>query len=1182
MSSPTQTPRSRRKRQNEDRRLDDDDVLMNASSPIGNVQPSSPIMGSSPHQSQLPSSPAIPFDAVPDNEDEIDLQQDVQGLNNSDDESGDDLMENLERDYRANAEQDNYDLNDGNINDTEEFEEMDAASRRRIDEQLNRRDAILQNANRSRSGAFLDEGVDDEDDYMDGVNQLGLPIQRRRRRGNRDEDDESLDDDDIEIDPFNEELSLESLSDVKAPSITEWILQPAVSRSIARELKSFFLEFTDMNGDSVYGNKMRTLGEVNAESLEVSYKDLADSKAILALFLATTPAEMLKIFDIVAMEAVELHYPNYSQIHEEIHVRIIEFPTLMNLRDLREGNLKQLVRVSGVVTRRTGIFPQLKYVKFDCLKCGVVLGPFAQESNTEVKISFCTNCQSKGPFKPNAEKTLYRNYQRITLQEAPGSVPAGRIPRHREVILLSDLVDGAKPGEEIEIVGIYKNDYDGGLNARNGFPVFNTFIEANSIRRKENDSLMGGNNLSMWTEEEEREFRKLSQEKGIIDKIISSMAPSIYGHKDIKSSIACSLFGGVAKNVNGKLTIRGDINVLLMGDPGTAKSQILKYVEKTSSRAVFATGQGASAVGLTASVRKDPITREWTLEGGALVLADKGTCLIDEFDKMNDQDRTSIHEAMEQQSISVSKAGIVTTLHARCAIIAAANPNGGKYNSTLPLSQNVNLTEPILSRFDLLCVVRDLVNPEADERLANFVVDSHMRSHLIDEEDDEEENNSGSDLDEEAVVSSRTAKKSQLQKEKESEISPIPQDLLIKYIQYARMKIQPKLHQMDMDKVAKVYADLRKESLITGSFPITVRHLESILRIAESFAKMRLSDFVSQNDLNRAIKISIDSFVGTQKISVKKHLEAKFKKYTLPTRQRNIKLCKFIPESDVEELCSKVIELLISEANIQSIDAPVTICGDIHGQLHDLLTLFKTGGALPQTQYLFLGDFVDRGFYSLESFLLLLSYKLKYPDRITLIRGNHESRQITTVYGFYEECMRKYGNLNVWRYCCEVFDYLSLGAIIGNKVFCIHGGLSPDIYTIDQIRILDRKQEVPHEGGMCDLLWSDPDQDTNGWSISPRGAGFLFGENEVKKFQHLNGIDLIARAHQLVMEGYKEMFDSKLVTVWSAPNYCYRCGNVASVLTIDDALNRDYKVFEASNQDVNSMPLKKPPADYFI
>ncbi len=368
------------------------------------------------------------------------------------------------------------------------------------------------------------------------------------------------------------------------------------------------------------------------------------------------------------------------------------------------------------------------------------------------------------------------------------------------------------------------------------------------------------------------------------------------------------------------------------------------------------------------------------------------------------------------------------------------------------------------------------------------------------------------------------------------------------------------------------------------------------------------------------------------------------------------------------------------------------------------MELFRVGGDVPDTNYLFMGDFVDRGFYSLESFLLLLCLKVRYPDRMTLIRGNHESRQITTVYGFYDECLRKYGSANVWRYCCDVFDYLALGAIvlgasntlsnqgepvddeteievcdqngsiisrfprqrgqatsqqrqgqspsgggrssggtgdktgppgsgasgssngsIGNPagaVLCVHGGLSPLIDSVDKIRLIDRKQEVPHEGAMCDLLWSDPD-DIDGWGLSPRGAGFLFGADIVKVFNHRNDLSLIARAHQLVMEGFKEMFDSSIVTVWSAPNYCYRCGNVAAVLELcedesgtgvfarsngdvgrsdggagvngrglmmeSDSHNvpnngpaRRYRVFQAAPQDSRGMPAKKPVADYFL
>ncbi|KAJ7465218.1 serine threonine protein phosphatase [Mycena latifolia] len=280
-----------------------------------------------------------------------------------------------------------------------------------------------------------------------------------------------------------------------------------------------------------------------------------------------------------------------------------------------------------------------------------------------------------------------------------------------------------------------------------------------------------------------------------------------------------------------------------------------------------------------------------------------------------------------------------------------------------------------------------------------------------------------------------------------------------------------------------------------------------------------------------------------------------------------LKRCEPISEEQVKRLCLKAREILIEEANVQHIDSPVTICGDIHGQFFDLMELFSVGGFCPTTNYLFMGDFVDRGYYSVETFLLLLALKVRYPERMTLIRGNHESRQIT-------QCQRKYGGSNV-------FDYLALGAIVDGRVFGVHGGLSPNLHSIDQIRAIDRKQEVPHDGPMCDLLWSDPD-DIQGWGLSPRGAGYLFGADITKQFAHTNALDLIARAHQLAMEGYKLMFDRTIVTVWSAPNYCYRCGNVASILELDEHLGQEYKVFSHAPLDVRSVPAKRPPADYFL
>ncbi|KAI8871801.1 putative serine/threonine protein phosphatase 4 catalytic subunit [Ramicandelaber brevisporus] len=292
--------------------------------------------------------------------------------------------------------------------------------------------------------------------------------------------------------------------------------------------------------------------------------------------------------------------------------------------------------------------------------------------------------------------------------------------------------------------------------------------------------------------------------------------------------------------------------------------------------------------------------------------------------------------------------------------------------------------------------------------------------------------------------------------------------------------------------------------------------------------------------------------------------------------------CQPLSEQQVKELCNKARELLIEESNVQQVDAPVTICGDIHGQFHDLVKLFEVGGPLPDTSYLFLGDYVDRGHYSVETFELLLALKVRYPDRITLIRGNHETRQITQIYGMYESVMRTYGSANVWRYCCDVFDYLPLAATIDDRIFAVHGGLSPSINTIDQIRTIDRKQEVPHEGAMCDLLWSDPDENASNWGVSPRGAGYVFGEAAAKAFMYANDLDMMARAHQLVMEGYRETFGALCVTVWSAPNYCYRCGNVASILQLDEHLNKNYVIFDAAPHENRQNTVKKPITDYFL
>ncbi|WLF78507.1 protein phosphatase type 2A [Lodderomyces elongisporus] len=290
--------------------------------------------------------------------------------------------------------------------------------------------------------------------------------------------------------------------------------------------------------------------------------------------------------------------------------------------------------------------------------------------------------------------------------------------------------------------------------------------------------------------------------------------------------------------------------------------------------------------------------------------------------------------------------------------------------------------------------------------------------------------------------------------------------------------------------------------------------------------------------------------------------------------------CEPLSEADVKKLCEMAVDVLQGEENVQPVSVPVTICGDVHGQFHDLMELFKIGGPCPDTNYLFMGDYVDRGYYSVETVSYLVCMKVRFPNRITILRGNHESRQITQVYGFYDECLRKYGSATVWKVFTDLFDYFPITALVDNKVFCLHGGLSPMIETIDQVRELNRIQEVPHEGPMCDLLWSDPD-DRGGWGISPRGAGFTFGQDISEQFNHTNDLSLIARAHQLVMEGFSWSHQENVVTIFSAPNYCYRCGNQAAIMEVDEQHNRQFLQYDPSVRPGEPTVTRKTP-DYFL
>uniref|UniRef100_A0A8C1Y8L6 DNA replication licensing factor MCM2 n=1 Tax=Cyprinus carpio TaxID=7962 RepID=A0A8C1Y8L6_CYPCA len=737
------------------------------------------------------------------------------------DGDGEELIgDGMERDYRVIPELDRYEAE--GLDEDEDLSELSPGARAEAEAAMRQRDRE-QGLGMGRIGRGLLYDSEDEDDKR--------PTKRQRVLAERAAEGVAIDGEDEEMIE-----SIENLEDMKGHTVREWVSMAAPRLEIYHRFKNFLRTHVDEHGHNVFKERISDMCKENKESLLVNYEELASREHVLAYFLPEAPAEMLKIFDEAAKEVVLAMYPKYDRIAHEIHVRIGNLPLVEELRSLRQLHLNQLIRTSGVVTSCTGVLPQLGMVKYNCNKCNFILGPFFQSQNQEVKPGSCPECQSLGPFDINMEQTVYQNYQRITIQESPGKVAAGRLPRSKDAILLADLVDTCKPGDEIELTGIYHNNYDGSLNMANGFPVFATVILANHIARKDE-----GVAVAELTDEDIKAIMALSKDERIGERIFASIGPSIYGHEDIKRGLALALFGGEAKNP----------------------------------------GQGASAVGLTAYVQRHPVSREWTLEAGALVLADRGVCLIDEFDKMNDQDRTSIHEAMEQQSISISKAGIVTSLQARCTVMAAANPIGGRYDPSLTFSENVDLTEPIISRFDILCVVRDTVDPVQDEMLARFVVGSHIKHHPSNKE--------GGVASLEEVVLPNTF-----------DVPPIPQELLRKYIMYAKERVRPKLNQMDQDKVARIYSELRKESMATGSIPITVRHIESMIRMAEAHARMHLRDYVLEDDVNMAIRVMLESFIDTQKFSVMRSMRKTFARY-LAFRRDNNELLLFILKQLISE-----------------------------------------------------------------------------------------------------------------------------------------------------------------------------------------------------------------------------------------------------------------------------------------
>ncbi|MHA1236772.1 MAG: ATP-binding protein, partial [Candidatus Hodarchaeales archaeon] len=474
--------------------------------------------------------------------------------------------------------------------------------------------------------------------------------------------------------------------------------------------ETFINEFTDESGTLRYREKVREMPRSGSRSLYISYNDLLHHDPRLAEEVLAYPEECLNEGTKVLVKVLQQIDPQYIAKHYQFHLRLEDLTDKVHLRTLKTEHLGILTSFEGIVIGVTESKPLLIEGHFKCASCGeanqIVVFPEGIYSPPYQ----CNNdtCQRKGSLVLQMESSRFIDWQKITIQEKPEELPPGQLPQSVMIHVLDDLVDKARPGDRVEVVGVLKARASRMLK-RGQLATYSKFFNGVSIRKETAEYM----DLEI-SEEELIQIKELSESPYIIEKIRDSLAPSIYGHGLVKEAIATLLFGGTLKVTPDGMRIRGESNVLLIGDPGVGKSQLLKFVTKLAPRALYTTGKGSTAAGLTAAVIRDQDTGEITLEAGALVLADQGIAMIDEFDKMRPDDRTAIHEAMEQHTISIAKAGIVATLNARTSILAAANPKRGRWNPFKATAENLNLPPTILSRFDLIFVLEDKPNLKED------------------------------------------------------------------------------------------------------------------------------------------------------------------------------------------------------------------------------------------------------------------------------------------------------------------------------------------------------------------------------------------------------------------------------------------------------------------------------------
>lgn len=545
-----------------------------------------------------------------------------------------------------------------------------------------------------------------------------------------------------------------------------------------------------------------------------------------------------------------------------------------NPRTLGSNHLNHMVSMEGIVTKTSLVRPKVvKSVHYSENTHKFLFREYRDQTMTMGAASssvYPTEDEDGNPLVTEYGYSVYRDHQTISIQEMPERAPAGQLPRSVDVILDDDLVDRVKPGDRIQLVGVYRSL--GNRNASSGSSTFRTLILANNIILLSSKS-GGGIAQATITDTDIRNINKLAKNKRVFDLLSQSLAPSIYGHDYIKKAILLLLLGGQEKNLENGTHLRGDINILMVGDPSTAKSQLLRFVLNTAPLAIATTGRGSSGVGLTAAVTQDKETGERRLEAGAMVLADRGVVCIDEFDKMSDVDRVAIHEVMEQQTVTIAKAGIHTSLNARCSVIAAANPIFGQYDIHKDPHRNIALPDSLLSRFDLLFVVTDDIEDARDRQISEHVLRMHRYRQPGTEDgapvreegaqmlgvglENDIDSNRPTEVYEKfnpmlhsgvTVTVGRGASR-------RTEVISIP--FIKKYIQYAKRE-KPILTKGAADHIVGAYSALRNDELDSGTrrtSPITARTLETLIRLSTAHAKARLSKRVEQKDAEIAEQI---------------------------------------------------------------------------------------------------------------------------------------------------------------------------------------------------------------------------------------------------------------------------------------------------------------------------------------